>query len=167
MKKKSHYLITARLLGKMPPLKRKAILIGSVMPDILLYTFKQGHYYDTTEQKVRSSLALLKKKKRWSLADFYRFGYQIHFIEDYFTYVHNFSFLGNAKAHYAYEVKLQKQIPLFFERELPFSPSPLPFDEFLKTTHEEYIALPNSIETDLVHIVTVVRQLLYSFREKL
>ena len=168
MKKKSHYRITARLLEKMKcATKKKAILIGSVMPDFLLYTFKRGHYYDTTEKKVLSSLASLRNKRKWALADYYRFGYQIHFIEDYFTYVHNFSFLKNAKAHYAYEVKLQKQIPSFFRENLPFSPSPLPFEDFLRSTHRTYLSLPNSITTDLFYIVTVVRQLLYSFREKL
>lgn len=87
-----------------------ALKLGSIMPDVLLYTYVSGHKYDTTAEKVAGNLAELKRAGSWTVRDCFRLGYNLHFLEDYFTYPHNSHFEGGFIAHCLYEHRLSRAL---------------------------------------------------------
>ena len=85
---------------------------GSIMPDILVYTYIKGHEYSGSFEKIKSKILKLEEKGKWSIRSCYRLGYLLHYLEDYFTYPHNNNFTLGLMKHREYEVGLQ---PKFLE----------------------------------------------------
>lgn len=109
--KKCHWLLAAHLMGDGSwRLHGLALKLGSIMPDVLLYTYVSGHKYDTTAEKVAGNLAELKRAGSWTVRDCFRLGYNLHFLEDYFTYPHNSHFEGGFIAHCLYEHRLSRAL---------------------------------------------------------
>lgn len=164
MKKKSHWMITSYALrNRLTPSKRFFIKLGCVMPDILLYTFKRGHYYTSTKDHVLSQMDKLVLSDDTSFLSCYRFGYNLHFVEDYFTYPHNFPYWKNRKPHYTYEVDLQKEIPFFLASYVSSRIDDRIPSSFLEKFHISYLERAGDSLTDLAFMVPIVEHLVNLF----
>ena len=109
MNKKCHWSLASYLIGDSSwRLRGFALKLGSIMPDILVHTYVVGHKYDATAARVEENLTALQENGTWSLGDCFRLGYNLHFLEDYFTYPHNNHFEGGFIDHCLYEHRLSK-----------------------------------------------------------
>lgn len=167
MKKKSHWMITNyALCGRLSPFRRFLIKLGCVMPDVLLYTFKRGHYYNATKGKVLREIDKLIFSNKPTALACYKFGYQLHYVEDYFTYPHHFPYWQNRKRHAEYELSLQKEIPSFLSPYVfaPVSEQGRP-SSFIERYHALYLMRAGDVITDLSFMIPLVEYLVKLFCE--
>lgn len=169
MRKRSHWKLAKYLADKNgKAFFRFAFKLGSIMPDILLYTYKKGHTYNATADMFGEKLRVLEKKGRFGGLTGYRFGYAIHFLEDYFTLPHNTNFAGNLKEHCAYEKCQQTE----FLRRLRavrqerhekirayLHDSKQDFCAILKKMHDDYLREIPSVDTDCRYIMAATEML--------
>ncbi len=157
MDKKCHWSLASYLMGDGSwKLRGFALKLGSIMPDILMYTYWTGHKYDTTAQRVEQRLAELKSNGSWTIADCFRLGYNLHFLEDYFTYPHNRHFEGGFIAHCLYERRLSKALHRYLQEGPSFSMQSATgnaVSDVLTQQHAAYMNMPPSPETDAMFIV--------------
>ena len=157
--KKCHWLLATHLMGDGAwRLHGLALKLGSIMPDVLLYTYISGHKYDTTAEKVAGNLAELKRTGSWTVRDCFRLGYNLHFLEDYFTYPHNSHFEGGFFAHCLYEHRLSRALQRYL-RENPrpaatVLPAPDAVRAVLEEHHSAYMRSDPSPENDAAYIVS-------------
>ena len=157
--KKCHWLLAAHLMGDGSwRLHGLALKLGSIMPDVLLYTYVSGHKYDTTAEKVAGNLAELKRAGSWTVRDCFRLGYNLHFLEDYFTYPHNSHFEGGFIAHCLYEHRLSRALQRYLhENPRPAAtvlPPPDAVCAVLEEHHSAYMRTAPSPENDAAYIVS-------------
>lgn len=161
MNKKCHWSLASYLIGDGSwRLHGFALKLGSIMPDILVHTYWAGHKYDTTATRVERNLTALEHNGTWSLADCFRLGYNLHFLEDYFTYPHNSHFKGGFIAHCWYEHKLSKAMGNYLKQAhaavaLPASGSSV--RAVLNRCHAEYMQAAPSPENDVAYIVSAAQ----------
>lgn len=86
---------------------KKQIVLGSIMPDINLLTYLQGHTYKDSIQMIRKNAKALVDQKLWNKASFYQLGIILHYVADYFTFPHNATFKGSLSEHRSYEKELR------------------------------------------------------------
>ncbi len=152
--------------------------LGSIMPDILLYTYKKGHSYDTTIDTFKKRLNRLENKGRFGALTGYRLGYAIHYLEDYFTLPHNTNFLGNLREHCAYEkcqqIEFLRRLRLIgkepHEKTRDYrQEGKLDFCTLLRRMHDDYLHEIPSVDTDCRYIFTatqILRDRLFAIFEK-
>ena len=169
MNKKCHWSMASYLMGDGSwRLHGFALKLGSIMPDILVHTYLKGHKYDTTCARVEQNLAALKSSGTWSLMNCFRLGYNLHFLEDYFTYPHNAHFDGGFVAHCWYEHRLSKVMSSYLKQARAGAPLPAAGGSVrtvLEHRHAEYMQAAPSPENDAAYIVSaaqVVAQELFS-----
>ncbi len=110
MNKIGHINVTKRLSLDISRTKRFWMLLGSIMPDILVHTYITGHKWDTTFDKSYRRLLHLENWGGDSWLSYYRLGYVLHYIEDYFTYPHNSNYEDDMKEHIKYENNMASYI---------------------------------------------------------
>ena len=158
MNKKCHWSLASHLMGDGSwRLRGLALKVGSIMPDILLHTYLTGHKYDTTASAVEANLAELKRTGSWTLRNCFRLGYNLHFLEDYFTYPHNNHFEGGFIAHCWYEHRLSKAMGVYLRQKRSACPLPAAggaVSAVLYQQHRAYMNAAPSPEMDAVHIVS-------------
>lgn len=166
MKKKCHWKMTRHALeNRGGACKRFWIKLGSIMPDILVYTYKRGHLFSTTQERTVRTLSKLERKKRWSFVSCYRFGYVLHYLEDYFTFPHNVK--GHLLEHCRYEKLFQNKLDGMLDgSQLRCSPSPLPIQEWLEARHREYLQFAKDIETDFLYISQTISEIILRMEQK-
>lgn len=174
MNKKCHWMLSSYLTGDSSwRLHGFALKLGSIMPDVLLHTYLVGHKYDTTAERVERNLTELKRSGTWSLADCFRLGYNLHFLEDYFTYPHNSHFQGGFIAHCWYEHKLSKAMSAYLRQKRAASASSAvgsAIRTVLEQRHAEYMQTAPSPENDAAYIVSsaeaVAQELFAAFSQQ-
>lgn len=158
MNKKCHWSLASYLMGDGSwRLRGLALKLGSIMPDVLVYTYWTGHKYDATAQTVAENLAELKENGTWTLADCFRLGYNLHFLEDYFTYPHNAHFEGGFIAHCWYEHRLSKAMGAYLRQARSTETVRRPgsaVSAVLNEQHRAYMNARPSPETDVAYIVS-------------
>ena len=158
MNKKCHWSLASYLMGDGSwRLRGLALKVGSIMPDILLHTYWTGHKYDTTAQTVEANLAELKRIGSWTMYNCFRLGYNLHFLEDYFTYPHNNHFEGGFVAHCWYEHRLSKAMGAYLRCKRSASPIPAAggaVNAVLNHQHSAYMNAQPSPEVDVAYIVS-------------
>lgn len=157
MHKQCHWSLASYLMGDGSwRLHGYALKLGSIMPDILVHTYWVGHKHDTTAKRVEKNLNNLKKHGSWSLVNCFRLGYNLHFLEDYFTHPHNSNFEGGFVDHCKYEFRLKKVLKSRLKQNhtppAPFS-SGTSVSSVLKEIHREYMRTAPSPENDVRYIV--------------
>ena len=161
LNKKCHWSLTGYLIGDGSwRLHGFALKLGSIMPDILVHTYWTGHKFDTTAARVERNLTALEHSGTWSLMNCFRLGYNLHFLEDYFTYPHNSHFDGGFIAHCWYEHKLSKAMGQFLKRETPKVSLPEAGSSvraILNRCHAEYMQAVPSPENDVAYIVSATQ----------
>ncbi len=170
MNKKCHWSVANHLMNDGPwRLRGFALKLGSIMPDVLLYTYWTGHKFDTTADRVEQKLTRLQATGRWRLLDCFRLGYNLHFLEDYFTYPHNSNFEGGFVAHCLYEHRLSKALGNYLRRNSAAAAAlPAPGESIrgvLEARHAEYMNKQPSLDNDVQYIVSTaeaVAQILFA-----
>ena len=103
MKKKAHILLTGRIACRLVSINDAPLLWGSIMPDLLVFTYLRPHTWENTRRKIFRMMRHLSKTGCTGNISALRLGYIIHYIEDYFTYPHNINFEGSIEDHVRFE----------------------------------------------------------------
>ena len=108
MDKIGHLVVTKSLTGNMHKTHKAALLLGSILPDLFVYTYLEGHTWEATFDKIINHMEVLEEKGRGGCFSYLKLGWVLHYVEDYFTYPHNTVFEGTIPEHYAYEKKMTR-----------------------------------------------------------
>ena len=108
MKKRSHLFVNREIIEQVPENKRKWLLLGSILPDILVHTYIKKHTWKSSFDNTVNRIQKLEEKGKNSRYSFLKLGYVLHYVEDFFTYAHNSIFEGGFSEHVAYESGFQK-----------------------------------------------------------
>ena len=155
MNKKSHLLITSRLVEDIPEKCRSWFLFGSILPDLLFHTYLKGHTWDGAFEKISK---MMHDLGRWGKENRYTYlmlGYVLHYVEDFYTMAHNPIFKKNLKRHIQYEKELEKYLLDNWEalgRKLELVPSMPALVDYLKKSHDEYLKKAGDFQTDIRYI---------------
>ena len=162
MRGKSHCQLGAFLAStyfpQIPPLYRRAFLLGCIEPDRNPATYLKGsiraqwlrgHNYENAKHFMGRIARRLEQKKRWNLLDYYTAGKLIHYTTDAFTYAHNDTFPTQLREHKQYEDALQ----IYFLSFMAHNPKvTVPTDETImgaiQTYHEKYERKASDIHRD-------------------
>lgn len=155
MNKKSHLLVTGKIAEKLPERGRKWLLLGSILPDILFYTYVKGHTWESSFEDISRKLYQLGTNGRENRYSYLMLGYLLHYVEDFYTLAHNPVFEGNLPEHIMYESKLAEYLrernDLSSEKKDNIM-SLTAMEEYLKITHVKYLEEAGDFETDTRYI---------------
>ncbi|MCM1106752.1 MAG: zinc dependent phospholipase C family protein [Blautia sp.] len=169
MNKFGHVTITKNLIRGMD-LKRRhrfCLTFGSILPDILVYTYAGGHRRSSTQEMVFGKMKKLARSGRRDCLSFLRLGYILHYVEDYFTYPHNDWFTHGTKRHFSHECRLA--ICAWDHRRRPLPPDvcrPMPVSAlpgYIVRLHGHYAAGRPCIARDYHYIRRAGAVLLISY----
>lgn len=110
MNKKGHLLVTKLVSQKTGTKHRFWLLLGSITPDLLFHTYIKGHTWKASFERQSINIEKLWNEGHENRWFYFKLGYHLHYIEDYFTYPHNETFPGMALAHMVYEKDLTQAL---------------------------------------------------------
>lgn len=64
MDKIGHLVVTKSLTGNMHKTHKAALLLGSILPDLFVYTYLEGHTWEATFDKIINHMEVLEEKGR-------------------------------------------------------------------------------------------------------
>lgn len=171
MDKIGHLVMTKSLSGNIHRAHKAALLFGSILPDLLVYTYLEGHTWEATFEQITKQMKALEAKGRGgSFSYFLKLGWILHYVEDYFTYPHNTIFEGTIPEHYAYEKKMTKWM-----REGALEQMSLPsckkldsaaeVEERLQELHDRYLSQKMCYENDMAYMRQMVSEILNCYAE--
>ena len=62
MDKIGHLVVTKSLTGNMHKTHKAALLLGSILPDLFVYTYLEGHTWEATFDKIINHMEVLEEK---------------------------------------------------------------------------------------------------------
>lgn len=155
MNKKSHLLVTEKIIKNIPEKGRTWCLFGSILPDLLLHTYLKGHTWESSFETISRKMQKLEKKGKNSRYSYLMLGYILHYVEDFYTLAHNPVFEGKLPKHVLYENKLEKHLKekdaLLFEKSDVVMSLPMTLS-YLQKSHEKYLSKAGDVETDVKYI---------------
>ena len=169
MRGKSHCQLGAFLAStyfpEIPPLYRRAFLLGCIEPDRNPATYLKGsiraqwlrgHNFENAKNFMTRIARRLEAKPRWGFFDYYTAGKLIHYTTDAFTYAHNASFPTDLHEHKVYEAELQNYFLNFLKshNEAPRKPYHSVMDTIQKN-HYEYLFREPDIFRDAAYAFSV------------
>lgn len=157
MNKRGHLQITGQLFIDAIEPYRFWLLLGSILPDLLFYTYLTGHTWKTSFIKLQQKMTYLAQHGRNNRRSCLCLGYMLHYIEDYFTYPHNQTFHGTLREHCRYEEELSERImhsniASLIEGGTAPALSTEEIIQWLENTHNQYLERPQGYENDLIYI---------------
>ncbi|MGM9636895.1 MAG: zinc dependent phospholipase C family protein [Eubacteriales bacterium] len=164
MNKVSHLLITGEILSKYSNVNKKQrlmILLGSILPDILVYTYLRGHTWEDRSSRVFEKIRKYEGRSRHEFFFFLQYGCILHYIEDFFTWTHNSAYEGTIREHVNYENRLYDY--MVSRESLPEGDCNLQVHlqtaeqliSQLKTMHDTYMKTEPEMVTDQYYITKV------------
>ena len=88
MKKRSHLFVTREIIEQVPQNKRKWLLLGSILPDILVHTYIKKHTWKSSFDNTVNRIQKLEEKGKNSRYSFLKLGYVLHYVEDFLNMLH-------------------------------------------------------------------------------
>lgn len=165
MKKKSHFQIASSITGGGKLIPHSLLFrLGSVMPDLFLFSYIKGHAYAKTSHKTAAILEKLMSAEKWGRLACFRMGYRVHYLADYFTFPHDPSYHGGLMRHNRYEAAMRLPLRLALERRggaKSVGLSHARIGESLRDLHEKYQHDNHSIESDIAYILEIT-DMIYS-----
>lgn len=171
MRKKSHVSLSLYILDNVDSTilddHRKAFIVGSILPDCRPSFVTTKHNMQQTFELVKEAINQCtvdnEDYKNISTAYCRKLGEITHYMADYFTYPHNEIFLGNIKAHCAYEKQLKfalkdyiKSGQVFVNSDLAKTlTTPKSLCDFVLETHAQYLIATKSVIEDCKYIVAL------------
>ena len=180
MQKRSHLHLAKALMHRSRPFGPRrcemAFLLGSVQPDCnpLSYikgSFSarafQGHCYSNSAHYIASHMARLRRRRRWTLWQYYTLGKLTHYLADAFTSPHNRDFSGGLAAHRRYEAELRRRLSALlagsFWPSPPVRHCPAPHAA-IAALHRQYMADDVGFSRDLTYILQATALLMDTCR---
>ncbi len=179
LRKKSHITLARYLVKESRDKELKkhkyAFYLGSVLPDIKPSFIYRRHEMKGTfslwEKRIQALSVINDEEIEKNSSKYYRhLGEISHYLADYFTFPHNGKFTGGFREHCSYEEDLKKKLRQHItsgraasrkKKYIEFS-APGELLDFVKKTHQDYLARQNTVEDDIAHIVPVSSQVLKS-----
>lgn len=170
MDKIGHLIVTKSLSDNVHKIHRGALLLGSILPDLFVYTYLEGHTWEATFEQIMEQMNDLEEKGRGSTLSYLKLGWILHYVEDYFTYPHNNIFEGTIKEHYTYEKKMTRWM-----REGALEKMPMPvckrlgsveeIQERLQELHDKYLSEEMCYENDTAYMRQMISEILNCYAE--
>lgn len=169
MRGKSHRQLGTYLartyFPEIPPLYRRAFLLGCIEPDRNPTTYLKGsiraqwlrgHNFENAKKFMTRIARRLEEKPKWSFFDYYTAGKLIHYTTDAFTYAHNASFPTDLHQHKVYEAELQEYFLNFLKshKEAPKHPDASVM-KTIQENHKEYLRTQPDIFRDAAFAFSV------------
>ena len=169
MDKIGHLVMTKSLSGNIHRAHKAALLFGSILPDLLVYTYLEGHTWEATFEQITKQMEALEAKGRGGSFSYLKLGW-IHYVEDYFTYPHNTIFEGTIPEHYAYEKKMTRWMRegALEQMSLPMCKkldSAAEVEERLQELHDRYLSQKMCYENDMAYMRQMVSEILNCYAE--
>ncbi len=146
---------------------RRALLMGSILPDCLPSFLTTRHTITETFELVKAEIHKLSgeyhKQKGISKSFCIHLGMVLHYLADYFTTPHNPGFSGTVRNHIDYERALQVYIQCYFENgvivaeEQDMEENETLF-EYIVELHNQYLNEARSLITDCEYITRICYQ---------
>lgn len=160
MNKISHLFVTKELLARYTEFSKKQkmmIMAGSILPDILIHTYIKGHTWTDRSSQVFRIIRAHDSRDLRHTASFLRYGCALHYIEDFFTWVHNSAFEGTLREHAAYEIRLYQYLVShkneFLRDDDMYVQDAEQLISQMKELHEEYMKTKPRLEKDRYYIM--------------
>ncbi|HEX3022398.1 MAG TPA: zinc dependent phospholipase C family protein [Lachnospiraceae bacterium] len=180
MLKKSHIYVGRQLAENNGVSKgrlgRYALMVGSIVPDVVPTFLSKPHRIDTTfdivERKVARLVNELEQGANWSLRMIKDLGVILHYVTDYFTYPHNDCYEGTVLEHLQYELRLHQLIQQVMEKNECYELENVRISRNLNTevilnyiiwNHETYLQEKSSMLNDCLYIQKVCKSLCHIF----
>ena len=157
MDKIGHLVVTKSLTGNMHKTHKAALLLGSILPDLFVYTYLEGHTWEATFDKIINHMEVLEEKGRGGCFSYLKLGWVLHYVEDYFTYPHNTIFEGTIPEHYAYE---KMSMPLCKKLD-----SSSQLKNRIQELHDNYLSQKMCNENDTAYMRQMVSEILNCYEE--
>ncbi len=157
---------------------RWALIVGSVIPDIAVFTYLRGslsgeklkgHNYENTSHIIGSLIDNIYRNRKYGVRRYFEIGKLLHYSADSFTYAHNSSFTGTISEHRAYEMELHERLDeamrsgeedealeLEIHNDDGFYKNAADMNEKLKRLHNDYSALIPDSQNDCRYIMYVL-----------
>lgn len=170
MDKIGHLVMTKSLSENVHRTHKMALLLGSILPDLLVYTYLTGHTWEATVERITKQIEDLERKGRGGNLSYLKLGWILHYVEDYFTYPHNIIFEGTIPEHYAYEKKMTKWMRegALEQMERPICKkldSAAQLEKRLQELHDRYLLEEMCYENDTVYMRQIVSEILTCYEE--
>ena len=161
MNKLGHLTATGLLARDLPRRHRFCLKLGSLLPDLLVFTYVGGHTWDSTRDKTARRMLRLEETGRESCLSYLRLGYILHYVEDYFTYPHNSWYPGTLAEHGIYELSLtayaRRQGAADADDIQPLRSAQALMDR-LAEAHGEYAQQTPGVENDFAYLMSAAGQ---------
>lgn len=170
MRGKSHRQLGSYLAStyfpEIPPLYRRAFLLGCIEPDRNPATYLKGsiraqwlrgHNFENAKKFMARIAHRLESKPQWGFFDYYTAGKLIHYTTDAFTYAHNASFPTDLHEHKVYEAELQNYFLNFLKshNHPAQKPGASSVMDTIQENHSEYLRKEPDIFRDAIFAFSV------------
>ena len=170
MDKIGHLVVTKSLTGNMHKTHKAALLLGSILPDLFVYTYLEGHIWEATFDIIINLIYVFVEMGRGGFFSYLKLGWVLHYVEDYFTYPHNTVFEGTIPEHYAYEKKMTRwmrdgaleQMSMPICKELDSSSQ---LKNRIQELHDNYLSQKMCNENDTAYMRQMVSEILNCYEE--
>ena len=178
MRKKSHVSLGKYIVDSLDckelKFHKKAFLVGSVLPDCKPSFLTRKHEFDETYEWLKESICELTQPGKLTAEEgqayWRKMGEVIHYIADYFTYPHNFTFTGTLREHcddenelkfclryYIHGGRAKRNREMLSHRE--FADETELFS-YIEKCRAEYLKMVPGVETDARYITAVSLQVM-------
>ena len=82
MDKIGHLVMTKSLSGNIHRAHKAALLFGSILPDLLVYTYLEGHTWEATFEQITKQMEALEAKGRGGSFSYLKLGWILHYVEE-------------------------------------------------------------------------------------
>lgn len=150
---------------------KKALYIGSILPDCVPSFITRRHNIDETFLIFKKELKLLVEDYNYNkgiTAYFCRhLGVILHYVADYFTYPHNSFYPGNIREHCSYEKKMKFYMRAYVKsneakhtrsKELPYNTVDT-ICQYIMDIHKRYEHQSQNIALDCEYIISLCHQI--------
>lgn len=180
MRKKSHILVARYLANHTHRFSlqehRKALCLGSILPDLRPSFLTKKHSYDGTYQEIKEKIRSIVGWCDCPMSDrvyYRRLGEVLHYIADYFTYPHNTVFEGNLKDHCSYEEDLKNSLKsyIFSDKSACHARRKIKFDgieeifAYIEEEHRAYCLKAGDVATDIHYVLNVSVQVFWGITD--
>lgn len=99
MNKRSHLFLTGKIAKNLPEEKKRWVLFGSILPDILCHTYLKGHTWESSFDGIEKRMYGLEQQGGDNRFSYLMLGWVLHYVEDFYTLAHNPVFAGDLQDH--------------------------------------------------------------------
>lgn len=154
-----------------PELYKKALVLGSVEPDVNPFTYLHGfakgerfhgHNYENILSVMRRLFHSVQKERGFGVRKYYRLGKLMHYVADVFTFPHNKEFCGDLKEHCGYESALHDRFRDHLQEQSAAGMAEEGIGSFyrLEVLHGEYLKEAGNCDIDCRYILRAAAMLI-------